>query len=130
MAFIPPASLQAGIVALPEFPWLDQNYFKLECGYTFKQNRVPQTISPTELLQAKDLGINLFGEDAEDFDIVDPPGGYFLTSIVWSAAYKNLAWQFRISNIFDTSYRIYTDRVRYFADDLGRNFTLRITYTI
>ena len=31
-----------------------------------------------------------------------------------------------IENLFNTSYREYLNRLRYFADDIGRNITLQI----
>jgi len=32
-----------------------------------------------------------------------------------------------INNLLDTNYREYLNRLRYFADDLGRNITLQLT---
>jgi iron complex outermembrane receptor protein len=35
-----------------------------------------------------------------------------------------------VSNVFNTNYRNYLNRVRFYADDLGRNFSinLKVTY--
>jgi iron complex outermembrane receptor protein len=35
---------------------------------------------------------------------------------------------FKISNLLNTSYRNYLNRLRYFSDDLGRNFSLSMSY--
>ena len=60
---------------------------------------------------------------------MDPPEGYLL---VWSdISYKNNSWDiaFKVDNLFNTSYPIYTDRLRYFADAPGRNVSIAINYS-
>ncbi|KKM72261.1 hypothetical protein LCGC14_1422330, partial [marine sediment metagenome] len=39
---------------------------------------------------------------------------------------SDLTVGFGITNILNTSYRNYLNRLRYYADDLGRNFTLSL----
>lgn len=66
-------------------------------------------------------------------DYVGAPGAYSLLSV--EAGYdmfvKGHAIQFSlaIENLLDNSYRDYLNRYRYFADDVGRNLTIRIRKT-
>ncbi len=64
-------------------------------------------------------------------DISTPPETYFLAHFKASAVFhplKNTAWKvnFSIDNIFNTAYRNYLNRLRYYADNLGRNFSLQL----
>lgn len=62
------------------------------------------------------------------FDFVDVPDGYFLTDVYLSAGFRDFQFSFRVENVFDTSYRDYTNRLRYFADEPGRNFVVSFFY--
>ncbi|MDO9553897.1 TonB-dependent receptor [Rhodonellum sp.] len=67
-----------------------------------------------------------------DFDLAPAPPGYFL----WNAAFqtsfkisdKTLNLGFQAKNIFNTSYKDYMNRFRYFTHDIGRNFLLKLNY--
>lgn len=129
-AGIPPARIFYGLTYRPKSQWLSEHFLKLDLSYTFKQGLVPRIISVEELLQSASSSINVFINDNSDFDITDSPSGFFLTDLAWSASVKNLSWTLRIQNIWNTRYRHYTDRTRYFADDVGRNFSLSLTWKI
>lgn len=63
-------------------------------------------------------------------DVSTPPPGYHLLHFNSSIQFNlskitKLELGFAIDNIFNTSYRQYLNRFRFFADELGRNFTLR-----
>ncbi|UZR94331.1 TonB-dependent receptor [Chondrinema litorale] len=63
-------------------------------------------------------------------DYTTPPDAYFLTNIQAGFSYKimNLDTDFSLSvnNAFNTAYRDYLNRFRYYADNMGRNFILRL----
>jgi iron complex outermembrane receptor protein len=64
-------------------------------------------------------------------DISSTPPTYSLFSFNTSAIFKpfnigNLKLEFNLENLFDVSYRENLNRLRYFADELGRNFNLKI----
>ncbi|MCD2258995.1 TonB-dependent receptor [Psychroserpens luteolus] len=64
-------------------------------------------------------------------DISSPPPAYhllhFYSSINFNIAkHTKLNVALSINNIFDTNYRSYLNRLRYFADDLGRNVMLQL----
>ncbi|MDO5970160.1 TonB-dependent receptor [Flavivirga aquimarina] len=66
-------------------------------------------------------------------DISSPPPTYhllhFQSDITLNVSKKtNLNIGLNITNIFNTSYREYLNRLRYFADDLGRNIMLQIKF--
>jgi iron complex outermembrane receptor protein len=58
------------------------------------------------------------------------PEGYLLWNVSTGISLKRdkLRYDFRIAaeNILNTRYREYTNRFRYYADDLGRNFLVSI----
>jgi iron complex outermembrane receptor protein len=63
-------------------------------------------------------------------DVSTPPPGYHLLHFDSSIQFNlsnttKLELGFAIDNIFNTSYRQYLNRFRFFADELGRSFTLR-----
>ncbi|WP_340156396.1 TonB-dependent receptor, partial [uncultured Winogradskyella sp.] len=64
-------------------------------------------------------------------DISSAPSSYSLFSFNSSIELKafekgNIKLEFNVENIFNTSYRNYLNRLRYYADELGRNFNLKI----
>lgn len=66
----------------------------------------------------------------ENVDYVPPPKGYTLLSaeLGCSIPFRNqqIGVSFTASNLLNTVYRDYLNRFRYYANDLGRNFTLRV----
>lgn len=97
-----------------------------------QQTRTPQTITVREIQEASEQNINLFA-DRNNFDFQSAPQGYWLwnAAIGFSTKTGNSKLDFRVAceNMLNTSYREYTNRFRYYADDLGRNFMLSIKYT-
>ncbi len=124
----PPPQLTYGLTYHPKIPSLTNSRLQVSLNYTFEQFQHPRIITVNEFLNANQQGINRFSEDASDFDLLAPPPAYLLTNIRWTSSWKQLSWRFEIRNLFNVSYRNYTDRLRYFADDLGRNFLLGLSF--
>ena len=66
-------------------------------------------------------------------DFAPPPAGYSLWSAQASgtlpmAGKRQLELTLTVDNIFNAAYRDYLNRFRYFADDMGRNVSLRARY--
>ena len=64
-------------------------------------------------------------------DISTPPPAYSLFGFSASATFNafkkgSLKLEFNIENILDVSYREYLNRFRFYADELGRNFNIKI----
>jgi iron complex outermembrane receptor protein len=78
--------------------------------------------STTTVLQQKNVPLNS--------DYVLPPQGYFLMNIDLGTTFKiknqEVAINFSVNNLANTVYRDYLNRFRYYSNELGRNFTLRI----
>jgi iron complex outermembrane receptor protein len=99
---------------------------ELQSEYTFRQNEFP------------DNNFEVFIPETNSQELVDvstPPDAYHLLHLNSYADFKlgkksTLNVGVSITNLFDTNYRNYLNRLRYYADDLGRNFSinLKITY--
>lgn len=101
----------------------------LESSYTFKQLQAPPVISVEEIIESTDdAQENAFVQGQQSFDFLAPPEGYFLANSYGGFSAGRLTYRLQVRNIFNTSYRNYTDRLRYFTDDLGRNFLLSVKY--
>lgn len=94
----------------------------LQSQYVFEQNEFP------------DNNFEVFVPETETFELVDvstPPDAYHLLNFNGSMDVQfnkrsTLTIGLSVSNIFNTSYRNYLNRLRYYADDLGRNFLLNL----
>ena len=65
--------------------------------------------------------------------ISQPPKGYqqlhFSSSIgVWKRGNSKMTLGFKIHNIFNTNYRDYLNRTRFYADDMGRNVMVQLKF--
>lgn len=94
----------------------------LESNFVFRQNEFPDT------------NFEIFIPETQTLELVDvstPPDAYHLLNFRGNLDFaisenSNLNLGLLVNNIFDTSYREYLNRQRYFADDLGRNVLLQI----
>ncbi|MFN6946407.1 MAG: TonB-dependent receptor [Cytophagaceae bacterium] len=98
--------------------------FSVEPSYTFRQFQAPRFISVRDLIEGNvELGIG-----DEIFDFQPAPDGYFLLNFFVRAEKNRFAASVEVTNALNTSYRDYLNLMRYFADDLGRNIILSLTY--
>ncbi len=95
-----------------------------------QQNRAPRVVGPEEILAAKEQGIDLFATDKRNFDFIAAPQGYALLSVTTglSLPVSNTKLDFRLTadNLTNTRYREYTNRMRYFANEIGRNISVAV----
>ena len=89
-----------------------------------KQNRYPnynfETYIPTT-------------EEYVEVDISTPPNAFQLIHLYGDVTFlfnekMNLNLMLGVTNLFDTNYREYLNRLRYYADDTGRNITIQIKF--
>jgi len=121
---IPPVNIKNEVIYTK--PELNNLRLKLQSEYVFKQNEFPNN------------NFEIFIPQTETMELVDvssTPSAYHLLNFSSSIDFKinkeaALTVGFDVSNIFNTSYRNYLNRLRYYADDLGRNFliNLKINY--
>ncbi|WP_298327792.1 TonB-dependent receptor [uncultured Dokdonia sp.] len=94
----------------------------LESNYVFRQNEFPDTNFDVFIPETN---------TTELLDISTPPDAYHLINFKGSVDFaindkSDLNVGLMVNNLFDTSYREYLNRQRYFADDLGRNILLQL----
>jgi len=98
----------------------------IQSEYNFRQNEYPDTNFDVFIPETQTM---------ETVDVSTPPSAYHLlnfnSSIDFTIHHKSkLTIGFGITNVLNTSYRNYLNRLRNYADDLGRNFlfNLKINY--
>jgi len=122
----PPIAISYGL------DWKHTNFWKfdtsiisLKPSYTFKQFQAPRTIRPENLIDGS-IPLN---PNAEIFDFVAAPDGYFLLDFSWRVKWKQFQAGLTVTNLFNTSYRNYLNQLRYFADDPGINILFNLSYS-
>ena len=94
----------------------------LQSEYIFRQNEFPNNNFEVFLPQT---------ESRELIDVSTPPDAYHLLNFnsnidLNTTAKSKLTLGLGVSNLLNTSYRNYLNRLRYYANDLGRNFLLNL----
>lgn len=108
--------------------------FNIESNFTFvdRQRRAPRVITVDHILEAYEQQRDPFGNDTRNFDFVPAPKAYLLLSLQAGTSIRisksKLDVRLRIDNLLNRAYREYTNRMRYYADETGRNFTLSLQY--
>jgi len=93
----------------------------LESQYIFRQNEFPPNIMVFSPEQGQEVLL----------DINTPPEAYHLVALDTSFKIplnkrNTLSVGLTVNNLLNQSYRDYLNRLRYYADDLGRNFLIRL----
>ena len=110
MLYIPADNLNSSIqYAIEKIGPFRQNSFGLQAKYTFEQTRYE-----------------------EGLDYLAPPPSYFLVDLNLGThialGKNNLDISIGCDNLFNTTYRNYLNRLRYFADEQGRNIDISLSY--
>lgn len=102
---------------------LQQVYVTMRVPTTLKQQRAPVAVYPAD--------VPAYMGD-KNFDFMAAPAAYTLlhaeAGTTLDVNGHDLLLIFSGENLLNASYRNYMNRLRYYADDLGRNFTLRAKY--
>jgi len=119
--------------AFIEIPPLNINYvleyakekwrFGLALDYMTEQWHAPLVIEPIEFQNAR---VEISPD--EIFDFTKPPVNYLLFGAHANYQSKAFSLELSIDNLLNTTYRSYTDRLRYFADAPGRNVSLTVEF--
>lgn len=97
--------------------------YGLDLNYSAKQRNAPIVIEPIEFQNGSaDV------DPDEIFDFMAAPDAYVLVGGRIQYEWNSLDIKARVVNLLNTSYRSYTDRLRYFSDAVGRNFSLTLGY--
>jgi iron complex outermembrane receptor protein len=94
----------------------------LQSEYVFRQNEFPNNNFEVFLPET---------ETTELIDVSTPPNAYHLLNFnsnidLNTTSKSKLTLGLTVSNLLNTSYRNYLNRLRFYADDLGRNFLLNL----
>jgi len=104
-------------------PDLNRLQLYVRSDYVFRQNEFPDNNFEVFI---PETGTN------ELVDVSTPPDAYHLLEVGGSATFElfdgrsALTTGLTVSNLFNTSYRNYLNRLRYYADELGRNIQLNL----
>ena len=96
----------------------------LESSFVFKQNLFPNNNFDV-FIPTTNSSVLL--------DLSSTPNSYHLLKFNSDATFKlsektNVTIGITVTNILNTNYREYLNRLRYFADDLGRNYVLQLKF--
>ena len=117
-------TLKEGIVGMPANRFENAIEYKLETFNGFKD--VYAEIGYQNVLTQDNV--------AEGSDYLAPPKGYGLLNFKTGFSLPTYKQQqiivdFEISNLLNTAYRDYLNRFRYYADEMGRNYSLKLKMT-
>lgn len=93
-------------------------------SYTFRQFQAPRHI-PVRALIEGDVTVSI---DDPIFDFQAAPPGYFLLHAHAQMHKGRFALGVEARNILNTTYRDYLNSMRYFADELGTNILISLTF--
>ena len=66
----------------------------------------------------------------KEVDISSPPSSYNLLNFeLKKSFFSNLDFRIYVENIFNTNYRNYLNRLRFFSSEVGRIFGIELNYT-
>jgi iron complex outermembrane receptor protein len=114
----------------PVFSLFRNFYLESKIKYTARQVRAPRVISPQQFKEAEENGIDILEEDSPIFDFKAAPSEYWLWNLAAGVSVKKqkVQYDFRVAseNTLNQTYREYTNRFRYYANDLGRNIIFSV----
>lgn len=123
LTFIPPAQMEHAITYRVTSKRKKDFFFTVSVPVGFKQNRAPITLYPSEADAY---------EGSKVYDFAPAPKGYVLLNAEAGVKLPIRDHAFSISidaeNVLNKSYRVYMNRLRYFADEPGTNVMLRLKY--
>lgn len=118
----------------PTIAFMKNAYVEAGGVFVSKQNFSPRVISPQAFKEASENNTDPFNGDQSAFDFMEAPDGYVLANVAagFSLKASNMKYDFRIAaeNLLNESYRDYANRLRYYADEMGRNliFSMKIIF--
>lgn len=131
LTFIPSNKYETSIrFEEPTAFFLKRFFLEAKIKYVARQGRAPRVITPREILEATQQGTDLFAGNSKIFDFKEAPDAYALLNVSagFSISREKVRYDFRLSaeNALNNSYREYTNRFRYYADEIGRNMVLSL----
>lgn len=108
-------------------------------GLTYSKSNAQNTGSYYFTLEAQTMGRQTNAPDVfwdfensepptSIYDLKEVPKGYTLLNFHSGVEFDKIKLGFSVENLLNESYRDYMNRFRYFADDLGINYSIRLIY--
>lgn len=123
LTFIPPAQMEHALTYRLNTKGGQGFFFTIRAPVVFRQTRAPLTVYPNDAETY---------EGSKVYDFAPAPDGYVLLNagigIKLPINDHTLSISLDGENLLNKSYRVYMNRLRYFADEPGTNFMLRLTY--
>lgn len=123
LTFIPPAQMEHSLTYRTSLRKKQELFFTISAPVVFTQTRAPRTVYPADAETY---------EGSKVYDFAPAPDGYLLLNA--EAGIKVPVREHALSisidgeNLLNKSYRVYMNRLRYFADEPGANIMLRLKY--
>lgn len=117
---IPPMNIQLSLEKR-----IGNFFFEFYPEFEANQPLTPPVIAPESFDSSDTLPFDRSGT----FDFMDAPDAFLLMNAAIKYHKNNLSIKLSGENLLDTSYRRYTDNIRYYADDLGINVGLAASLT-
>jgi iron complex outermembrane recepter protein len=109
---------------------LKNAYIEPKLKYVTKQTQAPRVITVSQFKESIENGTDPLQGKTTNFDFMEAPDAYYLVNISAGFLLKSekVQYNFRASveNLMNYSYREYSNRFRYYSDDIGRNFILSV----
>jgi iron complex outermembrane receptor protein len=125
---IPPFMISYEMAYKPSIQVLPNSELGIKLSYQFNQWNAPETITVGEIQEAQEAGESVYVPGAT-FDFMDAPDGFLLANLYFTGGLRRFDYRLDVQNLFNQSYRMYTNRMRYFADEPGINIRLTISYS-
>lgn len=123
LIFIPPVSFEHGLSYTTDVGKLNDFFVSIGIPTVLKQHRAPITVYPKDIPDYTGSRI---------YDIAPAPEGYTLINVELGfnvpVKENKLSVSIAGENLGNVRYRNYMNRLRYFADDVGRTFIVRLNY--
>jgi iron complex outermembrane receptor protein len=131
LVYVPPNRFDLGVrYEKPVLVFGKNFYAETKVRLVAEQNRAPRVVTIQEIQESILSGSNPFANDPSNFDYMAPPDAYMLWNLAvgWTLGGGKSQYDFRLAseNTLNSAYREYTNRFRYYSDDMGRNIILSV----
>jgi iron complex outermembrane receptor protein len=111
-----------------DFSKILKSFIGIQFQYVFEQKNTPHK----NVIDASTKGV-IFNNLANTGDYLAPPAAYKLFGLTAGLeipiSNQKLDINLVVNNLFNTIYRDYLNRFRYYSDEIGRNISIKIKYT-